>query len=152
MNILIVYDSYFGNTQEIAETIYNEIKNGNTIKLIKASEVEKSDHLDKDLIIIGSPTRAFSPTKQITNFTKSIPKSINAKFAVFDTRMQVDEIGNGFLSFLSGTLGYANDTLEKILKRKGIKSNTCNFYVSQSEGPLLNKETEKAKDFAKSLV
>ena len=148
MKVLVVYDSYFGNTAIIAETIAQEL-NSEHIKVHSFN----TDTINKyDCIIVGTPTRAFKATKEITKLVKKIER-LDVKIALFDTRMNVDEVDSKLLRFLTSKFGYATDSLEKILKKNNISlaapSNA--FYVQDSEGPLVDGEIERAKEWVNSF-
>ncbi|MDA3811071.1 MAG: hypothetical protein PF518_12180 [Spirochaetaceae bacterium] len=65
MNIYIIYDFFFGNTEKISRIITNHLSEKHEVKMFKAGEIETGDLKDVDLLIIGSPTRAFEPTGTI---------------------------------------------------------------------------------------
>ena len=73
MKALIIYDSFFGNTQKIAETIAKSMDSKGTVPVIKVADVKPDDLLHLDYLLVGSPTRAFQPTQAITKLLKSIP-------------------------------------------------------------------------------
>jgi flavodoxin I len=70
MKILVIYDSYFGNTERIALAIKDSIPENKHVVVKKISDFDSSDLEGVEVIIIGSPTRAFRPTEAITNFLK----------------------------------------------------------------------------------
>ena len=43
MKILIVYDSFFGNTEKTAQSIAEEINEGNIVNLVKAGSIRAED-------------------------------------------------------------------------------------------------------------
>lgn len=148
MNKIVIYDSYFGNTSLIAEAIADVLE----CEHIKVHAFKKEYLHDFDLIVIGSPTRAFSPTSEIKSIFLDIMK-LDAQVAVFDTRVPMDDNVPRFLKFMASKFGYSNDTLEKIAKKKNKEMivGSEKFYVKDSEGPLLETEIEKAKEFAKNI-
>ena len=150
MKILILYDSFFGNTKKIAEIIHDELNKNNEIDFGKVGFKGCSYPKSYDLIIIGSPTRGFTCTKDILNFVKSLPvDSSDISFAIFDTNLDVKKINNRFLSFLVKRFGYSNDTIHKILnKKKGNIIGMEKFYVADNEGPLENGEEKRAIEFS----
>ena len=58
MKALIVYDSYFGNTEKVAKAIEDALQEKQyEVSSIKAADAAAKD-LDKlDLLIVGSPTK-----------------------------------------------------------------------------------------------
>ncbi|MEA3422774.1 MAG: flavodoxin domain-containing protein [Bacillota bacterium] len=147
MNILIVYDSYFGNTKEIAYMIAGELEEGNEMKIVKADNVEKEDMNDIDLLVIGSPTRAFKPSPKITKFMKQIEygRLNGVKVAVFDTRISKEDTNLKILKGMIKIFGYAANPMAKFLAKKGgeIVMEPIGFYVADTEGPIKDGEKDR---------
>lgn len=155
MKIAVIYDSYFGNTQKIAETIGETLKDDNEVWVSKVD----SCHLDMvdgyDLAIFGSPTRAFRATKELkAALVATIKANPQMKIAIFDTRADVAKIDNKFLKFMAGHFGYAIDDLKKAALKSGgrLIGEPLEVYVVDSEGPLAPGEEEKAVEWAKKLI
>lgn len=148
MKTLIVYDSYFGNTEEIAKSIGESIKGA---KVIKIKDIKQDDIKDIGLLIVGSPTRAFRPTKAISDFIKNLPKdSLNdIKVAAFDTGINTKDTNSGFLRFMVNIFGYASTYINKLLIAKGGKSilNPTTFWVIDTKGPLKKGELNRAQNW-----
>lgn len=155
--IFIIYDSYFGNTQKIAEAMARAIPEGKKFDLRKAGEVSLDDLKDMSTLIVGSPTRQFKASAGIDGFLKRIPKGrLNGvKVAAFDTRMTTEDINqNKFLSFMVKIFGYAAEKIAKKLSNLGgVEANSPQgFYVNGVEGPLLDGELQRAEDWVKQAI
>lgn len=156
MKALIVYESYFGNTEKVAKEIYNKISEKIEVKIVNADEVNTENIENADLLIIGSPTRAFHQTQKITKFLKILNKENlkGKRIAVFDTRADMEKVDSKFLKFMVKHFGYAVDSIVK--KVKGKSGNTVImeewFYVKESEGPLFEGEIEKAQKWAEKII
>jgi len=61
MKTLIVYDSFFGNTEKIAQAIGNSLSAKENIETLRVSEVKPEQLIGLELLIVGSPTRVFKP-------------------------------------------------------------------------------------------
>lgn len=156
MKAVIIYDSVFGNTEKVALAIRDAL-----VEVCDASAFRIGDAtLDMvtvaDVLVVGSPTRGFNPTKEVTQFLKSIPHGALAgkKVAAFDTRIDVVKVNNGFLSFMVKLFGYADGTIAKLLAKKGgmLAAEQGQFVVNDSEGPMRDGELERAAEWAKSLL
>jgi len=117
----------------------------------------KTKQLDGiELLIVGSPTRAFRPTKAITNLIKSLPdqKLVGMNVATFDTRVSVTDINNKILNIMVRIFGYAAEPIAKGLVKKGgnLVAPAEGFYVTGTKGPLKDGELEHAKDWAFRLI
>ena len=108
-----------------------------------------------ELLFIASPTRAFSPTKEIKAFTHYIREfGKNLRVAVFDTRVHIKKEMPWLLRKMEPIFGYAVDTMEKILKKnKQIELlESCWFYVKDTEGPLEEDEVKRLHTWALSFM
>ncbi|HOU44752.1 MAG TPA: flavodoxin domain-containing protein, partial [Anaerolineaceae bacterium] len=144
MNILILYDTAFGNTGQVAQAIGSALEDRGSVRVLKVSEASLADLQGVDVLIAGSPTQAFQPLKGLTAFLKSIPpgglKGMRA--AAFDTRVDVQAVGSGFLTLMVKLFGYAAEPISRMLKSKGaeILLQPEGFFVLDKEGPLKDGE------------
>jgi flavodoxin len=158
MKILIIYDSFFGNTEQIALAIGNALSSLEDVETIRAGNVKPEQLTGINLLIVGSPTRGFRPTPAINTFLKNIPKNglKGAKVAAFDTRFTEAEIKSSafILPILVNIFGYAAKPISDILKKKGGELITPpdGFYVKGTEGPLIQGELERAAKWGKLII
>ena len=155
MKALIVYDSFFGNTEKIALSIGKAFGNAKIVTVCKAADVKPAMLDGLDYLIVGSPTRAFSPSPATKSFLKSIPskKLSGVKVAAFDTRIAMTDKVPGFLRFMAKLFGYADKPILDSLKKKGGQETVPSegFFVLDSEGPLGKGELERAAAWAKQI-
>lgn len=160
MNALIIYDSVFGNTGEVARTIGDtvlaELASQGETHTISVGEVTQDQLLACDLLIVGSPTRSFRPTSEISNLLKSLHKNqlSGVWVAAFDTRICLDTIDSSALRFIVDKGGYAASTIAKSLQKKGghLVADPEGFLVTGEEGPLKDGELKRATNWTKELV
>ncbi len=156
MKALILYDSLYGNTQKIAETIGKSMRVKEMVPVIKVGDGKLEDLLQLDYLIVGSPTQAFNPTAAVTKLLKSIPSgSLKAtRVAAFDTRMSVEDVNVGILKFFASIFGYAAKHIASLLEKKGgtLSVPPEGFFVTASEGPLKEGELERATAWAKQVM
>jgi flavodoxin len=158
MKALVIYDSFFGNTEQIAQAIGNALGSPEDVEIIRVSNVKPEQLMGLKLLIVGSPTRGFRPTPAISNLLKSIPKNglKGAKVAAFDTRFTIDEIESSvfILRILVNLFGYAAKPIADKLEKKGgeLVIPPEGFFVEGTEGPLKEGELERAADWAKQIV
>lgn len=141
MKALVIFDSIFGNTKKIAETISNEL--GKDSKMLSVSDFNSKDLEGTNLIVVGSPIIGWKPSEKMGQFLSDLSEGQlkGIKAAVFDTRIK---------SFISG------DALKKISKeliRAGavVSAKPQAFFVKGKEGPLFEGELNKAIEWAKSI-
>nr|WP_319474163.1 flavodoxin family protein [uncultured Sphaerochaeta sp.] len=152
MHILVIYDSMYGNTEKIAQAIGTTT--GATV--LQVNQV-KDEHLTgNDILIVGSPTQAFQPLQPIKTFLKDLPAGSlkGVKVASFDTRADLEEVGSKLLSFLVKLFGYAAESMQAKLVRKGGEElvSPAGFFVHGKEGPLKEGEVERAIQWAKQML
>ena len=92
MDVLIAYESKYGNTKLVAETIGEGMKEVDGINLV-IKNIEEIDvpNLDNfDAILIGSPNHWFKQTRAIAKFINQLATlPLEGKsFAVFDTHLK----------------------------------------------------------------
>jgi flavodoxin len=156
MNIMIVYDSIFGNTEKIAHAMSKAIASRENVGAIRVSNIKQEQLSGLDVLIVGSPTRAFRPTKNINIFLKRIPNNSlkGVRVAAFDTRISTNDIQSSVLSFLIKLFGYAAKPIAHKLKKKGgnLVVEPEGFIVKGAEGPLKDDEIERAADWVKHII
>jgi flavodoxin len=139
MKTLIIFDSNFGNTQKIAETIAKEFET----QAIPVSKVSIDELGGLDLVVVGSPINAWRPSEKMGKFLANLNKGQlkGVKAAAFDTRVKL---------FIHGD---AAKKISKALENAGaeIIIEPQAFFVKGREGPLLDGEIEKASQWAKLI-
>jgi flavodoxin len=155
---LVVYDSFFGNTERIAQSIGNALGLPEDVGIRRVVDVKPEQLAGLKLLIVGSPTRAFSPSPAIKKFLKSIPRDglKGVKVAAFDTRITEEEIDSAvfILRILVNIFGYAARPISDRLVKKGgqLIDAPEGFFVHGMEGPLKEGELERASDWAKQIL
>lgn len=154
MKTLIVYDSFFGNTEQIARAMSSSLGSGESIKALRVTEVKPEHLTGLELVIVGSPTRAFRPTKAITNFLNRIPAHSlrGLKVAAFDTRLSPADVHSRLLNILVKLFGYAAKPMANKLVKKGgeLVISPEGFLVKGTKGPLKEGELERAAHWIKT--
>lgn len=161
MKAMVIYDSAYGNTARIAETIGDALQRAASsadVQIHQASDVQPDQFRGLDLLVVGSPTQRFRPTAATSDFLKRIPDNslTGTKIATFDTRFTEEKIKSiGLvLSAFVGVFGYAAKPIAEQLTQKGgeMVAPPEGFYVTDMEGPLLAGEQERAADWARKMA
>ncbi len=152
MKIVVLYDSVFGNTKLVAEEIAKAAGKG--AKLVSAADFKAEDIADADLIVVGSPTRAFNPTPGMAGVLKTLPSLAGKKALVFDTRSDKADLNSKAFNFFEKTFGYAAEKMAKALKKKGavLADLPAGFFVADAEGPMKEGELKRAAEWAKANI
>jgi flavodoxin len=156
MRTLIIYDSQYGNTEKIAQTIGDVLKQQGDVELSKVGNVRLDMLQGINLLVIGSPTQQFRATEVMRLFLKNLPKDglKSIRVAAFDTRLTQAYIDkHPPLPFFERIFGYAAERIAKALKEKGgeLVVPGEGFYVEDTEGPLVEGEIERAEQWASKL-
>ncbi len=156
MNALIIYDTFFGNTEQIAKAVGNGLGSQAEVKIVKVSETKPEQVRGMNLLIVGSPTRAFSPSPAMKEFLRAIPANSlrGIKVAAFDTRIVAKGIGALIFNPLAAIFGYAAEPIADRLVKKGgqLVIPPEGFFVVDSEGPLRAGEIERAVEWGRRIV
>lgn len=157
MKSLVVYDSQYGNTKLIAEAIGSALESSGRVLVMHASDVQAGDLSGINLLVVGSPTQQLTATPAVLNWIKTIPRDglKGVKAAAFDTRFSEEKINQiKVLPFIVRIFGYGAKPISDRMEKKGaqIVLPPEGFFVAETEGPLLEKELERAADWARQLV
>jgi flavodoxin I len=146
MKVLIIYDSLYGNTEKIAQSIGQAIKSHREVEVVRAEKVDISALKSVGLLIVGSPTQGGRPTKTLQELLSRIPENAlkNVNVASFDTR-----VSNKFASIF----GYAAGRIAKSLQTSGgnLILPPEGFIVNNSKGPLKDGELDRAVAWAAGI-
>ena len=156
MKILIIYDSSFGNTEQIAQAMGHALGSQEDVEVLRVGDVKPEQLAGLKLLIVGSPTQAFRPTSAISTLLGSIPKNglRGVKVAAFDTRISMNDINPAIVRSFVKLFGYAAKPIADRLKKKGgeLTIPPEGFFVEGTEGPLKEGELERAADWARQIM
>lgn len=139
MNALVIYDTTFGNTRKIAEAIAETLGG----RAVAVAEAAPGDLGKAGLLVVGSPIIGWKPTEKMIAFLARLEagqlKSVKA--AAFDTRVKLFIHGDA-----AGKIAHSLEGAgAEIVGSPGL------FYVKGKEGPLLDGELDKAREWAATL-
>ena len=155
MKALVIFDTFFNNTEKIAQAVGNGLGTASEVTVAKVDTVTPEMLTEIDYLVVGSPTRAFSATPALKAFLKKLsPNQLaGVKVTAFDTRLPINEKTPGILRFLAGIFGYADKPMLDELKKKGgaLAAPAEGFMVTDTEGPLAEGELERATKWGKAI-
>ena len=148
MKGLVIYDSSYGNTKKIAETIEETLKeSGMEVDLFSIKNVKKLNAKDYNFLVLGSPTRFGTMSFAIRFFLGKVKSKewMNKPFAAFDTENPENMEKKEW------------SAAEKIAERlRDKKMNqllpVLKAAVLGQKGPLQEGEIERTKDYARELA
>ncbi|TDD60693.1 flavodoxin family protein [Kribbella antibiotica] len=163
MQVLVVYESMFGNTEMVAEAIADGLRAGAEVELVEVGAAPAKLGSALDLLVVGGPTHAFGMTRPSTRTDASTKGPVvmspdigmrewigaladrqgRVTTATFDTRM------------IKGSRlpGSAARGAARLLRRRGFPMLVPpeSFYVEGVLGSLLDGETGRAQRWGKDL-
>ena len=144
---IVVYESKYGNTKLVAETIIEGMKkvSETEIALNELKEVNLGKLVDFDVILVGSPNHIGGATRGIRKFIDELGKlNLEGKMvAVFDT-------------YIGGDFEKAVRKMEKQISKKapGLKlvAPGLSIRVKGMKGPIAEGELPKCKEFGVKIA
>ncbi|HEU5227246.1 MAG TPA: flavodoxin domain-containing protein [Ktedonobacteraceae bacterium] len=146
MNTLVIYDSEYGNTQQIAQAIAEAFKEHGSVQLIAATEASMPSLQGVDLLVIGGPTQAHGLSPTLHTLLDKLPDQLlhGLPVASFDTRFRMAAV-------ISGSAGRA--IAHKLEREKAkLLVPAKSFFVTSREGPLEEGELENAARWVKTIM
>jgi flavodoxin len=164
MKALVVYESMFGNTEQIARAVADGLGESVDVQLVEVSHAPGEPAPDLALIVAGGPTHAFSMSRENTRadainrgadegerefglreWMAALPSGhLAAKIATFDTKIES-------MRYVPGSAAKA---AAKTAHRHGYQSaaKAESFYVRDVDGPLVEGEIDRARAWARQLA
>lgn len=164
MKALVVYESMFGNTEQIARAIAEGLGQSIDVQVAEVSKAPAQPAPDLDLIVAGGPTHAFSMSRTNTRadaikqgadqgepefglreWMAALPSGDHAeKMATFDTKIKT-------MRHLPGS---AARGAAKAAGRHGYEAaaRAESFFVLDVNGPLLDGELDRARGWGQKLA
>ena len=156
MQALVIYDSVFGNTEKIAQSIASGLRATHETQCLRAGSVSVTQIRAADIIVMGSPTRSFRATPATQSVLESIPSGAlqGKKVAAFDTRLLMTGVKGLLFRRIIDKGGYAAPLIASELQSKAgtLALPAEGFFVKGEEGPLVTGELERAVDWGVKLA
>jgi len=155
MRSLVVYDSDYGNTAKVGETIHASLLGYSEASHKRIAEISEDDLKNVDLLVIGAPTQGGKPTEPAQQFISSLPAELlkHSRIAVYDTRME-EATQKLALRILMKTIGYAAPKMAQAIEKRGgtLITEPQGFIVLDKEGPLKKGELERADEWVRDFI
>ena len=166
MTVLVVYESMFGDAQQIAEAIAAGISESRPVTCLEVGKAPDTVTPDTTLVVAGSPNHAFglprpqsrsdaaerteaslvSPGRGLREWLDVVSAEVPTRAATFDTRMDHPKALT--------RMDHAARASAKRLKKAGfqIVTDSQHFLVSDVQGPLLPGELDRAQQWGGLLA
>jgi menaquinone-dependent protoporphyrinogen IX oxidase len=148
MKGIVVYDTSYGNTKKIAETIAETLKeSGIGVDLFDVENLKKLNGKDYDFLVLGSPTKFGTMSFAIKFFLGKVKSEewTNKPFAAFDTENPEN---------LEKKEWSAAEKISEKLREKKMNQllPVLKAAVFGQKGPLKEGEIDRTKDYTRELA
>lgn len=165
MRSLVVYESMFGNTRAVAEAVAEGLRRHGDVELVEVGDAPDAVE-DVELLVIGAPTHAFGMSRPTTRDdaaqrARAVGTSLVSRregvrewvarvrlpapigLAVFDTKVARPRLP-----------GSAAKGIVKLLRGAPVDLLAVprHFLVVDTLGPLVDGETERAREWGTALA
>ncbi len=165
MRALVVFESMFGNTEEVARAVAEGLELGGcaSAQVVRVDRAPLQVPGDVDVVVVGGPTHAFGMSRPssreeaerqgapgdesergLREWVGVVQAAPSVRFATFDTR--IDKVRR--------VPGSAAHQASRHLRRRGFRlaSGPTSYYVTGTAGPLGGHETGKARQWGKDVA
>jgi len=153
MKGIVIYDTSYGNTRKIAETIAETLKDsGIEVDTFYVKKVKKLSAKDYSFLVLGSPTRYGTMSFTVKRFLGRVKSKewASKPFAAFDT----ENPENIEQSRIQNKEWSAAEKIAVKLRDKQMNQllPVLKAVVLGQKGPLQEGEIERAKEYARELA
>jgi len=167
MRALLVYESMFGSTCEIARAVCEGLAaEGVEVELHEVRSAPAAADVDFDLLVVGAPTHAFSLSRPATR-RDAVRQGASADLAETGLREWLGALGPREAAHRRPAAAFdtrvtkvrnlpkaASTRASHLLGRHGYQlvSRPAPFLVDDVKGPLLAGETDRARDWGREVA
>jgi menaquinone-dependent protoporphyrinogen IX oxidase len=148
MKGIVIYDTSYGNTRTIAETIAKTLKeSGVEVDTFYVKDVKKLSARDYEFLVLGSPTKFGTMSFTVKGFLGKVKSEewANKPFLAFDTENPEN---------IERKEGSAAEKIEERLIERRMKQllPVLKGVVLGWKGPLQEGEIERTKEYARKFA
>ena len=148
MKGIVVFDTSYGNTKTIAQTISETLKgSGIEVDALHVKEAKTLSAKDYDFLVLGSPTKFGTMSFTVKRFLGKVKSKewMNKPFAAFDTENPEN---------IERKEGSAAEKIAENLREKQMNQllPVLKAVVLGWKGPLQEGEIERAKEYSRELA
>ena len=148
MKGIVVYDTSYGNTKKIAETIAETLKeSGIEVDLFDVKNLRKLSAKEYSFLVLGSPTRFGTMSFAIRGFLGKVKSEewVNKPFAAFDTENPENMERKEYSAAEKIATKLIDKKMNQLLP-------VLKALVSGQKGPLKEGEIERTKEYAREIA
>ncbi|MEV4376647.1 flavodoxin domain-containing protein [Streptosporangium sp. NPDC049644] len=155
MRVVVVTESCFGNTSQVAEAIIEGLRSGGaTVEAVSADSAPPS--LSADLVLVGAPTHNMGLPSSASRSQAAQKGGSAPSSGVREWIDRVDSVDGRVIAFSTTTgglfAGSASKAIVKAFKRHKIRAERgTDFTVMGTPGPLAGGELARAREWGRTL-
>lgn len=146
MKTLLLYDSTYGNTKQLARVMAEVLGEHTSVQMIPLTQAHELAVAEADWLLVGGPTQRHNLSPTLRAWLNHLPHGAldGMPTAIFDTRYQRAEL----------LTGSAAHTLAQEVQRRGatLLVPPMSFFVVRREGPLVAGELARAAAWARTVL
>jgi hypothetical protein len=161
MNVLVIYESFWGNTAAVAQAVAEGLGPG--ARAVSTTEASAEAMSDLDLVVAGAPVLAFNlATEKVKDGLRTAPgkapKPPDLSHPLLRTWLESLPAGHGygaaFETRVRGPFGHAAKVILERLERAGYRqlAEPGSFIVKGRYGPLRDGELDRAREWGAALA
>jgi hypothetical protein len=163
MRALVVYESMFGNTREVAAAVAEGMGTRVAVNLVEVADAPTEIGDKVSLLVVGGPTHALGLSRPQTRQDAKQRPTGQAESAKVGLREWLGTLTPGGAAPLAATFdtrirrprmpGSAARRAERQLRRLGfeILTGPTSFWVTGTAGPLVDGERERARRWGEQI-
>jgi len=163
MRALVVYESMFGNTRDVAYAVAEGLRRHMDVDVVEVGAAPTVLGEDVALLVVGAPTQAFGLSRRETRGQAAVHTGrtpISEDFGVRDWLGQITRPGDVAAATFDTRVdrprvpGSAARKAERALRRQGFRivAPAESFRVHGIEGPLLEGESDHARRWGEEVA
>ncbi|WP_030915795.1 flavodoxin family protein [Streptosporangium amethystogenes] len=155
MRVVVVTESCFGNTSQVAEAIIEGLRSGGAaVEAVSADSAPPS--LSADLVLVGAPTHNMGLPSSASRSQAAQKGGSAPSSGVREWIDRVDSVDGRVIAFSTTTgglfAGSASKAIVKAFKRHKIRAeHGADFTVTGTPGPLAGGELTRAREWGRTL-
>jgi hypothetical protein len=162
MHARVVYESMFGNTQTIAQAVAEGLAESMSVDLEEVGSAATDIDDGVDLLIVGGPTHAFGMSRERTRESAAEQAAGAVVSSGQGLRDWLDAVTGGSRRIAAAAFdtridkprvpGSAAHGAERRLRRRfDVVEQAASFYVTNTSGPLVDGERERARRWGEGI-
>ena len=157
MKGVVIYDSYYGNTKIVAETIIDQLNSDGHESELRSVRKKYPESLQGDILFLGSPIRMGSVTRRVKKYVKKLDKKTwkDKPIVIFTTiLMQPDNATDKQKESREKYDIAAGRNLRDLARSEGFNAVESHLWVDVkgNKGPLIETGIETTKQFTRDIL